>query len=97
MESRYRPGTTVHARGRGWIVLPPREPEVLRLRPLTTAQGDEVGLFLPLEGESVRPPHFSDPEPVSGGDASGMTTLFDAALLGLRSGAEPIRPCDCST
>jgi hypothetical protein len=51
MESRYRAGTIVHARGREWIVLPPREPEVLRLRPLTTAHGEEVGLFLPLEGE----------------------------------------------
>ena len=27
----------------GWIVLPPREPEVLQLRPLTTAQGVEAG------------------------------------------------------
>jgi len=26
----------------------------LRLRPLTTAQGEEVGLFVPLEGERVR-------------------------------------------
>src|SRR4029077_5852748 len=59
MESRYRPGTIVHARGREWIVLPPREPEVLQLRPLTTAQGDEVGLFLPLEGERVRPARFT--------------------------------------
>jgi hypothetical protein len=68
MESLYRPGTIVAARGREWIVLPPREPEVLRLRPLTTAQGDEVGLFLPLEGDRVRPARFTDPEPVSGGD-----------------------------
>jgi hypothetical protein len=29
--------------------LPQREPEVLQLRPLTTAQGEEVGLFLPLK------------------------------------------------
>ena len=53
MESRYRPGTIVRARGREWIVLPQREPELLRLRPLTTAQGEEVGLFLPLEGGRV--------------------------------------------
>src|SRR6266481_2290906 len=91
MESRYRPGTIVHARGREWVVLPPREPEVLQLRPLTTAQGDEVGLFLPLEGERVRPARFADPEPVSGGDATGIMTLFDAARLNLRSGAAPFR------
>ena len=89
MENRYRPGTIVHARGREWIVLPEREPEVLRLRPLTTAQG--VGLFLPLEGERVRPARFADPEPMSGGDATGIMTLFDAARLSLRSGAGPFR------
>jgi superfamily II DNA or RNA helicase len=91
MESRYRAGTIVSARGREWIVLPPREPEVLRLRPLTTAQGDEVGLFLPLEGERVRPARFADPEPTAGGDATGIMTLFDAARLSLRSGAGPFR------
>ena len=73
MESRYRSGTIVNARGREWIVLPPREPEVLRLRPLTTAQGEEVGLFLPLEGDRVQLAHFTDPEPQSGGDATGIT------------------------
>jgi hypothetical protein len=83
MESRYRPGTIVNARGREWIVLPPQEPEVLRLRPLTTAQGEEVGLFLPLEGERVRPARFADPEPAAGGDATGIMTLFDAARLSL--------------
>jgi superfamily II DNA or RNA helicase len=91
MESRFRPGTIVSARGREWIVLAPREPEVLRLRPLTTAQGEEVGLFLPLEGERVRPARFADPEPVAGGDSTGIMTLFDAARLSLRSGAGPFR------
>ena len=91
MESPYRAGTIVHARGREWIVLPPREPEVLRLRPLTTAQGEEVGLFLPLEGERVRLARFGDPEPATGGDATGIMTLFDAARLSLRSGAGPFR------
>jgi superfamily II DNA or RNA helicase len=91
MESRYRAGTIVHARGREWIVLPPREPEVLRLRPLTTAQGEEVGLFLPLEGARVRLARFADPEPTAGGDATGIMTLFDAARLSLRSGAGPFR------
>jgi len=91
MESPYRAGTIVHARGREWIVLPPREPEVLRLRPLTTAQGEEVGLFLPLEGERVRLARFGDPGPTAGGDATGIMTLFDAARLSLRSGAGPFR------
>ena len=91
MESRYRPGTIVRARGREWIVLPQREPELLRLRPLTTAQGEEVGLFLPLEGGRVWLARFADPEPTGGGDATGIMTLFDAARLSLRSGAGPFR------
>jgi superfamily II DNA or RNA helicase len=95
MESRYRPGTIVHARGREWIVLPHREPEVLRLRPLTTAQDGEIGLYLPL-GERVRPARFEDPKVPAkagsaGGDATGLMTLFDAARLSLRSGAGPFR------
>jgi hypothetical protein len=61
----------------------------LRLRPLTTAQGEEVGLFLPIEGERVRSARFTDPDPVFGGDATGIMTLFDAARLSLRSGAGP--------
>ncbi|MBV8739437.1 MAG: DEAD/DEAH box helicase family protein [Alphaproteobacteria bacterium] len=91
MQTHYRPGTIVSARGREWIVLPSRESDVLRLRPLTTAQGEEVGLFLPLEGERVRFARFEDPKPVAGGDATGIMTLFDAGRLSLRAGAGPFR------
>jgi hypothetical protein len=70
MENLYRPGTTVNARWREWIVLPSREPEVLRLRPLTSAQADEIGLYLPLEQDRVQPARFNDLHPVSGGDAT---------------------------
>jgi hypothetical protein len=62
--------TTGHVRidiGNGVIITS----SVLRLRPLT-AQADEIGPYLPLEGQRVRPARFADPEPVSGGDATGI-------------------------
>jgi len=91
MQGDYRPGAIVHARGRHWVVLPLREPGVLRLRPLTAAQAEEVGLYLPLERSRVKPSAFADPDPNASGDATGIMTLFDAARLGLRSGAAPFR------
>ena len=66
----------------------------IRCATATTAEdgrGDEVGLYLPLEGERVRPAHFVDPEPQSGGDENVSITLFDAARLSLRSGAGRFR------
>jgi hypothetical protein len=54
---------------------------VLRLRPLTTAQGEEISRFLPLEGGRVHLARFGDPELAAAGDATGIMTLFDAARL----------------
>lgn len=87
----YTPGSLVCARGRDWVVLPSSEPDVLRLRPLTVGHGEEVGLYLPLERAAVSPAIFSKPDPQTASDATGVTTLFDAARLSLRSGAAPFR------
>jgi hypothetical protein len=59
MENRYKPRTIVHARGQEWIVLPERQPEVSRLKLVTGAQGDEIGL--------IPPPHPEGPTPNSAG------------------------------
>jgi len=90
MQNRYSPGSLVRVRGRDWVVLPPVEPEVLRLRPLTGGEGGEIGIFLPLEESSVEPATFPPPSPQRG-DATGSLLLFDAARLSLRSGATPFR------
>lgn len=90
MASQYSPGALVNARGRDWVVLPSLEPEVLRLRPLTGGDGNEIGIFLPLERGSINPATFPAPEPQPG-DATGSLLLFDAARLSLRSGATPFR------
>ncbi len=87
----FSPGSLVQARGRDWIVLPESDPDVLRIRPLTSAHQAEEGLFLPLERDHIKPASFVDPDPARCGDATGVMTLFDAARLSLRSGAAPFR------
>jgi hypothetical protein len=83
----FLPGSLVRARGRDWIVLPNRQDSVLRLRPITTALADEIGIFLPLEGSQVTSAQFAAPEPQNPGDATGVMALFNAVRLNLRSGA----------
>ena len=91
MQSGFSPGSLVRARGRDWIVLPSQDDGVLRLRPLTRAQADEVGIYLPLEGKQITPAEFALPPATKPGDATGVMTLFNAARLSLRSGAAPFR------
>lgn len=87
----YAPGTLVRARGRDWVVLPAKEPDVLRLRPLTGGDDQTTGLFLPLEARNVATTTFASPDPTQAGDAAGGLLLCDAARLNLRSGAAPFR------
>ncbi|MBM4275395.1 MAG: DEAD/DEAH box helicase, partial [Deltaproteobacteria bacterium] len=87
----YAPGALVKARGRDWIVLPSIEPEVLKLRPLTGGEGEEIGIFLPVEPESISTASFAPPDSRYTSDAIGSLILFDAARLSLRSGATPFR------
>ncbi len=46
------------ARGREWIVPPSDDEELLRLRPLTGSDVDEVGVYMPLEGGGVSQASF---------------------------------------
>ena len=90
MARTYSPGSLVKTRGRLWVVLPAEEREVVRLRPLTGGEDQEVGLFLPLEGGSLQPAVFPLPA-FQPGDATGSLLLFDAARLSLRFGPTPFR------
>jgi len=89
--SPYTPGNLVRARGRDWVVLPSREPLILRLRPLTGGDDESVELFLPLEDRDLAPSTFPEPDPTRAGDAVGVRLLFNAARLGLRSTVAPFR------
>ncbi len=89
--AKVQPGSLVRARGRVWVVLPSRDPDVILLRPLTGSVEDVAGLFLPLEGHDVVPAQFPPPDPASVGDTTGCLLLYDAARLSVRSGAAPFR------
>jgi superfamily II DNA or RNA helicase len=84
-------GALVRVRGRDWVVLPSGDPDVVHLRPLTGAEEDTIGVFLPLEGKDLRASSFAPPDPQHAGDTTGATLLLDAARLSLRSGATPFR------
>jgi superfamily II DNA or RNA helicase len=72
------------------VALPAAAPDLVRLKPLTGPDHQEIGLFLPLERQ-VEPASFPRPDPGSVADAAAARLLFDAARLSLRSGAAPFR------
>src|SRR6266851_10207706 len=84
-------GSLVRVRGRDWIVLPSTAQDVLNLKPITGAGDTAVGLFLPLEGEGVKPASFPRPDPNVIGDPTAGRLLLDAARLLLRSSTAPFR------
>ncbi len=87
----FQVGSIVRARGRDWIVLPSTAEDVLNLKPITGADGAAVGLFVPLEGDGVKPASFPRPDPNVIGDPTAGRLLLDAARLLLRSSTAPFR------
>ena len=87
-------GTIVRARSREWVVLPPDDPGVIRLRPLAGSEAEVAGIarsLVDLGLETVAPSTFPLPSPDGAGDAGAVRLLFDAARLSLRDGAAPFR------
>lgn len=87
----FLPGALVRARGRDWVVLPPEEPDVVRLRPVDGSEAESVGIYLPLEPEALNSSEYQPPDPELAGDFTGALLLRDAVRLSLRSGAGPFR------
>jgi superfamily II DNA or RNA helicase len=87
----YAVGSLVQARGREWVVLPDSSEEFLLLRPLGGTDQEIAGIFLPLEGDDVRPATFGYPDPTRVGDFRSSRLLRDAVRLGFRSSAGPFR------
>lgn len=87
----YLPGALVRARGRDWVVLPPEESDVVRLRPVDGSEAESIGIFLPLEPDALTSSEYQPPDPELAGDFTGALLLRDAVRLSLRSGAGPFR------
>ena len=84
-------GSLVKARGREWVVLPESEEDMLVVRPLGGTDEEVTGIYLPLEGEDVKPATFGLPDPALIGDHRSCRLLRDAVRLGFRSSAGPFR------
>lgn len=87
----YSPGALVQARGRNWVIIPSDEAEVVRLRPVDGVDDDAIGIYMPMEGDAIRPSEYEPPDIDSSGDFTGALLLRDAVRLTLRSGAGPFR------
>lgn len=87
----YAIGSLVQARGREWVVLPDTSDDFLVLRPLGGTDQEIAGIYLPLEGNDVRPATFDPPDPRQVGDYISSRLLRDAVRLGFRSSAGPFR------
>lgn len=85
------PGSIVTCRSRQWVVLPSDIKDVIRLRPLSGNEDEILGIFDPLELESLAPAQFPNPCAQSLQDHTSALLLLDAARLTLRSGAGPFR------
>lgn len=92
-QTEFPPGILVRARGREWVVEPPRFDlaDCLRLRPLGGAEEDIVTLIPELEAAPVEPASFEWPDPARPGTHDAARLLRDALRLKLRAGAGPFR------
>lgn len=93
MTAGFAVGSLVRARGREWVVLPPKNdlPDLLLLRPLGGTDEDAQGIYLPLERNQVTAATFAPPDPAAAGDSTAALLLRDATRLNFRAGAGPFR------
>src|ERR671914_320705 len=82
-------GALVNSRGRGWVVLPDSDDELVMVRPLGGTDDETTGILTALE--PVTSAEFPLPDPSRPGDARSAQLLRDALRLGFRSSAGPFR------
>jgi superfamily II DNA or RNA helicase len=93
MSQTFNPGALVRLRDREWIVMPSSDPDVLRIKPLGGHEMESTGVYLPMQlpNETPEPAEFPMPSTADLADFDSAQLLYDAARLGLRTGAGPFR------
>ncbi len=91
VEFKPNPGDLVRVRGREWVVLPERDADWLKLRPLGGAEDDATLIYLPIEPKPPTQATFPPPDPNKPGAQEAALLLRDALRLKLRAGAGPFR------
>lgn len=88
----FNPGSLVHARGKDWVVLPSKDPDLLLIKPLEGTEEETTGIFLPLGMDrDIRPTVFTPPRLEDLGDIASTRLLYNALRLSFRNGAGPFR------
>lgn len=87
----FSPGSIIRARGREWIVLSDSTEEMLRCRPVSGSDADEMTIYVPLELDPVEAATFDAPRSDQIGGHENAVLLRDALTLSLRRGAGPFR------
>ena len=62
--SKWTPGGLVRARSRDWVVLPPDEPDVVRLRPVDGSDSEAVEYISHLSQKPLNHPNTKYPIPI---------------------------------
>lgn len=88
----FAAGSLVHVRGKDWVVLPSKDPDLLMIKPLHGVEEEATGIYLPLGLDSdIRSTVFPPPRAHEIGDLSSARLLYNALRLSFRTGAGPFR------
>ncbi len=88
----FAAGSLVHVRGKDWVVLPSKDPDLLMIKPLHGVEEEATGIYLPLGLDSdIRSTVFPPPRADQIGDLSSAKLLYNALRLSFRTGAGPFR------
>jgi superfamily II DNA or RNA helicase len=93
METKFKAGTLVSLHQRDWVVLPSKNEQIIRLKPLGGTDQEIKGIFkgFPRDFEALTRAKFPLPSLQQIGSFHSARLLYNAARLSFRNGAGPFR------